>query len=103
MTLAGDFRADHEPRFMIGGVSRSQRHGRRGSPLFSGNWAYSRLNHTGLDAQWLFADRVVGVVLSVVLGLGFGGWAAAEAVHESVGAVPVHPGGGGSFHVEGGG
>ena len=32
--------------------------------------------------------------MSVVVGLGFGGWPSAEAVHEPAGVVPVDPGGG---------
>lgn len=38
--------------------------------------------------------RVAGTVVIVVLGLGFGGWPPAEAVHEPAGVVPVHPRGG---------
>jgi hypothetical protein len=46
---------------------------------------------------------VIGVlpdlVVSVLLGLGFCRWASAQAVHESVGVVPVHPRGGGVLDV----
>jgi len=38
-----------------------------------------------------------------VVGLGFGGWASAEAVHEPVVVVPGHPGRGGLFEVGQGG
>jgi hypothetical protein len=44
-------------------------------------------------------DRLVVTGLCMVVGLGFGGWASVEAVHEPAGVVPVHPGGGGLFDV----
>jgi hypothetical protein len=36
-------------------------------------------------------DRSVVTGLCIVVGLGFGGWASVEAVHESAGVVPVDP------------
>jgi hypothetical protein len=43
--------------------------------------------------------RVAGTVVIVVLGLGFGWWPPAEAVHEPAGVVPPDPGGGDLFNV----
>jgi hypothetical protein len=37
--------------------------------------------------------------LCIVVGLGFGGWASAEAVHQSAGVVPVDPGCGDGLEV----
>jgi hypothetical protein len=47
----------------------------------------------------LFGDRLVGVVVTVVPGLGLRWWPAAEAVHEPARVVQVHPGGGCEFEV----
>jgi hypothetical protein len=61
-------------------------------PLNDAKWAFTNMNRPGFGAHWLFVcDRVVGVMSTVVLGFGFGGWSAAESVHESGGVVPVHP------------
>jgi len=53
------------------------------------------MNHPGFMHTWL---RVIGVLsdrlLSVVLGLCFGWWASAQAVHHPAGVVPVDPSGG---------
>ena len=51
--------------------------------------------HTGL---WV-CSRGLGCVRSVVDGLVLDGWDAAQAMHEPVGVVPVHPVGGEQFHV----
>jgi hypothetical protein len=44
-------------------------------------------------------DRSVVTGLCIVVGLCLGGWASAEAVHESAGVVPVHPLGGDGLEV----
>ena len=50
------------------------------------------LKHPGLVHTWLRVTGVLaGVESSVVLGLGFRGWAAPEPVHEPALAVPGHP------------
>ena len=49
---------------------------------------------------WLLVCSLwLGCVCSVVDGLVLGRWDAAQAVHEPVGVVPVHPLGGQQFHV----
>lgn len=56
------------------------------------------MKHPGFDAYVSYVcDRLVLLVLSVVLGFGFYGWSAAEAVHEPGGVVPVHPFSGGEL------
>ncbi len=62
-----------------------------------------RLNRPGFDPLPVICRLVVGGLLSVVLGFGFGGWSSAEAVHESAGVEPVDPVGGGGLDVADGG